>query len=153
MIPLPEENAIGRKLLRVGKLTILLHRIINGENLKKSSFYFVFQTQDKMDIEGWKKIVLKQMAGAYYYLSLLIFSIVIGLLYYSIKSLITQKKIADIKTDFVNNITHELKTPLATLTLATKMLKKDEVKQQQVQLVDNTVNTIERQNKRLTKVN
>jgi signal transduction histidine kinase len=76
---------------------------------------------------------------------------VIGLLYYSIKNLITQKKIADIKTDFVNNITHELKTPLATLTLATKMLKKDEIRQQP-QRVDDTINTIERQNKRLQKL-
>ncbi len=124
-------------------------RIINGEN-KEIVFYLLFQTQDKMDIDGWEKIVFKQMSGLLL-LSLLIFSVVIGLLYYSIKSLITQKKIADIKTDFVNNITHELKTPLATLTLATKMLKSNEV-QQQPKLVDNTVNTIERQNKRLQKL-
>jgi signal transduction histidine kinase len=110
----------------------------------------MFQTQDRMGIDGWKKIVFKQMLGLLL-LSLLIFSVVIGLLYYSIKSLITQKKIADIKTDFVNNITHELKTPLATLTLATKMLQKDEIKQQP-QLVDNMVSTIERQNKRLQKL-
>ena len=50
-----------------------------------------------------------------------------GLLFYSIKSLITQKKIADIKTDFVNRITHELKTPLSKLTLATKMFQNDQM--------------------------
>ena len=124
-------------------------QLVDGET-KEIVFYLLFQTQDKIDIAGWKEIVFKRMVSLLL-LSLLIFSIVIGLLYYSIKSLITQKKIADIKTDFVNNITHELKTPLATLTLATKMLKKEEVKQQQ-QLVDNTVNTIERQNKRLQKL-
>lgn len=124
-------------------------RIINGKS-KEVTFNLTFLSIDEMDIEGWKKIVFKQMLGLLL-LSLLIFAVVIGLLYYSIKSLITQKKIADIKTDFVNNITHELKTPLATLTLATKMLQKDEVKQQS-QLVDNTINTIERQNKRLQKL-
>jgi len=124
-------------------------KTVNGEN-KDIVFYLMFQTQDEMDIAGWKKIVFKRMLGLLL-LSLVIFSVVIGLLYYSIKSLISQKKIADIKTDFVNNITHELKTPLATLTLATKMLKKEEVKQQP-QLVDNTINTIERQNKRLQKL-
>ncbi|MBC2843783.1 sensor histidine kinase [Winogradskyella flava] len=124
-------------------------RIVNGEN-QEILFYLLFITKDEMDIDGWKKIVFKQMLGLLL-LSFIIFSIVIGLLYYSIKSLISQKKIADIKTDFVNNITHELKTPLATLTLATKMLQKDEIKQQP-QLVDNTVNTIERQNKRLQKL-
>lgn len=146
--PIPEENALGMSTT-LWQTDHTSNRIINGEN-KEITFYLMFQTQDRMDIAGWKNIVLKQMIGLLL-LSLLIFSIVIGLLYYSIKSLITQKKIADIKTDFVNNITHELKTPLATLTLATKMLKKDEVKQQQ-QLVDNTVNTIERQNKRLQKL-
>ncbi len=125
------------------------NRIINGES-KEISFNLIFQAKDEMDIAGWKKIVFKQMLGLLL-LSLLIFSLVIGLLYYSIKSLISQKKIADIKTDFVNNITHELKTPLATLTLATKMLKKDEI-QEQPQLVDHTVSTIERQNKRLQKL-
>ncbi|SHG77536.1 sensor histidine kinase [Winogradskyella jejuensis] len=125
------------------------NRVINDVN-QEVSFYLLFLTEDEIDIAGWKNIVFKQMLGLLL-LSLLIFAFVIGLLYYSIKSLITQKKIADIKTDFVNNITHELKTPLATLTLATKMLKNDNVKQQH-QLMDNTVSTIERQNKRLQKL-
>ncbi|BAO75652.1 sensor histidine kinase [Winogradskyella sp. PG-2] len=125
------------------------NRVINGE-AKEISFSLTFQSADEIDIAGWKKIVLKQMLGLLL-LSLFIFATVIGLLYYSIKSLIKQKKIADIKTDFVNNITHELKTPLATLTLATKMLNNDNVKQQPL-LVRNTINTIERQNKRLQKL-
>lgn len=146
--PIPEENVLGVSSTR-WETEHTSNRIINGED-KEITFYLVFQTQDKMDIAGWKQIIFKRMASLLLF-SFIIFSIVIGLLYYSIKSLITQKKIADIKTDFVNNITHELKTPLATLTLATKMLKKDEVKQQQ-KLVDNTINTIERQNKRLQKL-
>nr|WP_321232992.1 HAMP domain-containing sensor histidine kinase [uncultured Psychroserpens sp.] len=146
--PIADEDAIGVSTTS-WQTDHTSSRIINGET-KDIVFYLLFLTQDKMDIAGWEKIVFKRMVGLLL-LSLLIFSIVIGLLYYSIKNLITQKKIADIKTDFVNNITHELKTPLATLTLATKMLKKDEI-QQQPQLVDNTINTIERQNKRLQKL-
>ncbi len=124
-------------------------KVIDGKT-QEITFYILFVMQDAMDIAGWKKIVLKQMSGLLL-LSIIIFIVVIGLLYYSIKNYITQKRIADIKTDFVNNITHELKTPLATLTLATKMLKKEEVKKSTV-LVNNTVNTIERQNKRLQKL-
>ncbi len=146
--PIAEEDAIGVSTT-LWQTDHTSTRIVNGKK-KEIIFYLMFQTQDRMDIDGWKKIVFKQMLGLLL-LSLLIFSVVIGLLYYSIKSLITQKKIADIKTDFVNNITHELKTPLATLTLATKILQKDEVKQQP-QLLENTVNTIERQNKRLQKL-
>jgi two-component system phosphate regulon sensor histidine kinase PhoR len=146
--PITDKNAL-RISTTLWETNHTSNRIINGEN-KEIIFNLLLQTQDRMDIEGWKKIVFKQMLGLLL-LSLLIFSVVIGLLYYSIKSLITQKKIADIKTDFVNNITHELKTPLATLTLATKMLQKDEIKQQP-QLLDDAINTIERQNKRLQKL-
>ena len=146
--PISEENAIGVSTT-LWQTDHTSTKDVNGQN-KDITFYLMFQTQDRMDIAGWKKIVFKQMFGLLL-LSLLIFSVVIGLLYYSIKSLITQKKIADIKTDFVNNITHELKTPLATLTLATKMLKTNEVKQEPKR-IENTVNTIERQNKRLQKL-
>ncbi len=123
---------------------------IDGETVE-SSFDLHFETLDYMNIDGWKKIVFNRMKGLLL-VSVLIFLLVFGLLYYSIKNLITQKKIADVKTDFVNNITHELKTPLATLTLATKMLKKDTIVTTESEIANTTVNTIERQNKRLQKL-
>ena len=119
---------------------------LDGENVK-IEYALDFSTEDYININGWEKIVLGNMSMLLF-LSFLIFSLVFGLLFYSIKNLINQKKIADVKTDFVNNLTHELKTPLATLKLATKLLKNNNDNT----AANNTIETIERQNVRLQKL-
>ncbi len=103
-----------------------------------------------IQMKDWKQIVFGRMASLFFG-SLLLFLFVIGLFYYSIKSLITQKKITEIKTDFINNITHELKTPLATLSIATKSLKNQEIVTSPTKF-KNTLNIVNRQNQRLQKL-
>jgi len=46
---------------------------------------------------------------------------------FTIYSFLRQKKISEMKSDFVNNITHEFKTPIATISLASEMLLKPSV--------------------------
>jgi signal transduction histidine kinase len=45
----------------------------------------------------------------------------------SIVVMIRQKKISDIKTDFINNMTHEFKTPIATISIAADSINNPKV--------------------------
>ncbi len=45
----------------------------------------------------------------------------------TIQTMLNQKKISEIKSDFINNMTHELKTPLATISLAVDAIGNEKV--------------------------
>lgn len=55
--------------------------------------------------------------------SLIFIGIVIFCFIYAIKVIIRQKNLSDIKNDFINNMTHEFKTPIATVSLAIEALQ------------------------------
>lgn len=106
-------------------------------------------TEDSMYVSviDWEMIILRRMT---FILILSLFSIatLIGLFVIAIRALIKQKKVSDVKTDFINNITHELKTPLATLGISTKILAQKNIRDNDENF-NSIVNTISRQNNRL----
>ena len=53
--------------------------------------------------------------------------VIIAAFYVTVRSLLNQKKLSEIKSDFINNMTHEFKTPLATISLAVDALKNEKV--------------------------
>jgi two-component system phosphate regulon sensor histidine kinase PhoR len=46
---------------------------------------------------------------------------------YTIYSILRQKKVSEMKTDFINNMTHEFKTPVSTIMIASEALKDAEI--------------------------
>ncbi len=53
--------------------------------------------------------------------------IIIAAFYLALRTIINQRRLNAIKSDFINNMTHELKTPLATISLAVDALKNEKV--------------------------
>jgi two-component system phosphate regulon sensor histidine kinase PhoR len=56
--------------------------------------------------------------------------IIVAAFFLTVRTLLRQKKLSEIKSDFINNMTHEFKTPLATISLAVDALRNEKVLQQ-----------------------
>ena len=67
---------------------------------------------------------------------------------YTVTTIFRQKKLSDIKNDFINNMTHEFKTPISTISLACEVLN-DKTIEKTNERTDNYVKMINDENKRL----
>src|SRR5690606_39975859 len=73
-----------------------------------------------------KKYIFRSILGMA--LLSLVFTLIIMIAYTSaIYQLIKQKRISEIKSDFINNMTHEFKTPIATINLAVEAIKNPKI--------------------------
>lgn len=70
---------------------------------------------------------LSNRLGWYLAGSILFTLIIISAFYLTLRTMFKQKKVSEVKSDFINNMTHELKTPLATISLAIDALTNEKV--------------------------
>lgn len=128
-IDTPFEFAIGTKS---NKLTSIKSSGFKQDNLHNYSVCLF------KDNEGESKFNLKiSFPYQHHYLisslsgimllSLLFTLIIIIVFVSTLSQLVKQKQISEIKTDFINNMTHEFKTPIATINLALDSLKNQKV--------------------------
>jgi two-component system, OmpR family, phosphate regulon sensor histidine kinase PhoR len=77
-------------------------------------------------VPGLQKIVLKSLRLRIA-ISLLFTLIIVAAFYLTVRTMIRQKKLGEIKNDFINNMTHEFKTPIATISLAVDAIRNEKV--------------------------
>ena len=76
--------------------------------------------------------------------------IIFAAFFITLRALLNQKKLSEIKSDFINNMTHEFKTPLATISLAVDALKNEKVINDRTKM-DYFSGIIKDENKRMNK--
>jgi two-component system phosphate regulon sensor histidine kinase PhoR len=83
-------------------------------------------------------------------ISVLLTALIIFLFYATVRMLLIQKKITEVKNDLLNNITHEFKTPISTISLAADIIV--EHQQEDDTKISKYLSIIKSENKRLTKM-
>ncbi len=94
--------------------TLFPHDILSNKIVSNSYFLILYFHNDKSIFHP-----LPAVAGTSGLLTL----IIIGVFVLTIYIIFRQKQLSEIKNDFINNMTHELKTPISTISLASQMLK------------------------------
>ena len=79
-----------------------------------------------LSIHEDKNQIIREMA--WMIVASIVFTTIIILAFaVTVRTLFNQKKLSEVKSDFINNMTHELKTPLATISLAIDALTNEKV--------------------------
>ncbi|MBN1388481.1 MAG: HAMP domain-containing histidine kinase [Bacteroidales bacterium] len=103
-----------------------------------------------IDIANKEKIIFRELSLTLL-LSILSFVIISAIYIATMKSYLEEKRLSSLKTDFINNMTHELKTPLSTITVAGKTLKHESVIDDKKKIIE-TANLIGKQSVHLNEL-
>lgn len=71
--------------------------------------------------------------------------------YFAVSTIVKQKRLSEIKNDFISNMTHELKTPISTISLACEAID-DKTVVSNEEMLTSYVGMIKQENKRLSKL-
>jgi len=107
-----------------------------------SKKYFV-----ELEFPHIKSYMLKQMFGTLVAALFLVLMVMFAF-YFAVSTIFKQKKVSEIKNDFISNMTHELKTPISTISLACEAIGDPDIKNDETTLLS-FISMIASENKRL----
>jgi two-component system phosphate regulon sensor histidine kinase PhoR len=111
------------------KSRILVNSYITEDNYFRLYFDYYIDFKDK------QQIVLRE-TGASLAMSGLSIIVVVILFMFTYRNLMEEKRLSNLKTDFINNMTHELKTPLSTITVAGKTLEMEQIRSSDAKILE-----------------
>jgi two-component system phosphate regulon sensor histidine kinase PhoR len=95
------------------------HRLFPGDIWSSSNFLRIYFPDQRSFIY--------RSVGFMGLTSVALTTIIIAIFIFTLWIIFRQKKLSEMKTDFVNNMTHELKTPISTISLASQMLNDESI--------------------------
>ena len=116
-------------------------KICNLPTCDKYTYYFGVHFPDRSQFYNSRLMT-------WYFLNGILFFVVI-FFGYALYVIIKQKKLSEIQKNFINNLTHEFKTPIASIDLAAKVLSNPKICEQPERLAE-YVRIVAQQNKRLS---
>jgi len=128
------EDELKRKYIDVDYSLLILDRykknievnsIINNNSeltVESKSSFLPHDSKLKMHFTNVTKTIFKRIFTGILISTLLVLA-VIACLFYLLKIIKHQKQLAEVKNDLISNITHEFKTPIATISVALESIK------------------------------
>lgn len=107
--------------------------------------YRLLMTFPKQRLIVWKEMTSTLIA------SFLLVAIVVIAFYFAVSTIYKQKRLSEIKNDFISNMTHELKTPISTISLACEAAQDPDVANSS-ETINSFIGMIDQENKRLAKL-
>jgi signal transduction histidine kinase len=97
--------------------------------------HYQLQFDYYIDFSNRKQLILRQTSASLGLstLSILLVGIMFMITY---RNLAEERRLSNLKTDFINNMTHELKTPLSTITVAGKTLEMPQIRKNEEKILE-----------------
>jgi two-component system phosphate regulon sensor histidine kinase PhoR len=136
-----EEIMYDKHYSKTNKKTEKKNKVCNLPTCEKYTYYFGVHFPDRSQYNNSRLLT-------WYLLNGILFFVVI-FFGYALYVIIKQKQLSEIQKNFINNLTHEFKTPIASIELAAKVLSNPKIIEQPERLAE-YVRIVSQQNKRLS---